>query len=231
LDARYDPRDFAFRSGIQRWVSAPTLEMADDLVAARLGIHQRWQTKRGLPGRQRVIDWVVLDVDGTIYPDSDRDNFGQTLGQLSYDFRWHVGDRVTILSDAYADLFGDGLRTISLGSAISRPERGQLYGGITSIEGPLSSTVLVGAVSYRMSEKWITDLSGTYDLGPTGNIGERLSITRVGESVLLRLAVYADHGRDNYGAAVAIEPRFLPRGRLGRLAGVPIPPAGARGLE
>lgn len=231
LDPRYDPRNFAFRSGVQRWVSSPSVEMAEDVLAARLGIHQRWQTKRGLPGRERVIDWIVLDIEGTLYPNSDRDNFGETLGQLGYDFRWHVGDRVTILSDAYADLFNAGLRAISLGTAISRPERGQLYGGITSMEGPFSSTVLVGAISYRLSEKWITDISGTYDLGTTGNIGERLAITRVGESALIRLSVYADHGRDNFGAAVLVEPRFLPRGRLGRLAGVPIPPAGAYGLE
>ncbi len=62
---------------------------------------------------------------------------------------------------------------ISLGTALSRPQRGQVYGGITSMEGPFSSTLLVGAVSYRLSHKWIVDLAGTYDLGPTGNIGER----------------------------------------------------------
>ena len=100
------------------------------LLAARLGIHQRWQTKRGLPGQQRVVDWIVLDVDGTVFPDDDRDNFGEYLGQLEYDFRWHVGDRVTVLSDGYADFFPDGLTSLSLGAAISRPQRGQLYGGV-----------------------------------------------------------------------------------------------------
>ena len=64
-----DPRNFAFRAGLQSWVASPTLEMVDDVAAARLGIHQRWQTKRGLPGQQRVIDWIVLDVDGTIFPE------------------------------------------------------------------------------------------------------------------------------------------------------------------
>ncbi len=228
---QYDPRNFALRSGIQRWVSSPTLETADDLFAARCGLHQRWQTKRGRPGSQHIVDWIVLDIDGTVYPDKDRDNFGEYLGQLEYDFRWHVGDRVTILSDAYADLFPGGLTTISLGSAISRPERGQLYGGIINTEGPFSSTLLVGSVSYRLSHKWIADISSTYDFGPTGNIGERFSITRVGESILMRITLYADHSRNNTGASIAIEPRFLPNGRLGRLAGVPIPPVGVMGLE
>jgi hypothetical protein len=231
IPPRYDPRNFAFRSGIQNWVASPTLEMVDDLTSARLGLHQRWQTKRGLPGRQHIVDWIILDLDGTVFPNADRDNFGEYVGQLEYDFRWHVGDRVTLLSDGYADLFPGAFRAFSLGSAISRPQRGQLYGGVISMEGPFTSTLLVGSLSYRLSEKWITDLSATYDFGPTGNIGERFGITRIGESALIRISFHADHGRDNVGASFAIEPRFLPNGRLGRLAGVLIPAAGMTGLE
>ncbi len=48
-----DPRNYVFRAGMQGWVASPTAEMVDDVAAARLGIHQRWQTKRGLPGQQR----------------------------------------------------------------------------------------------------------------------------------------------------------------------------------
>jgi hypothetical protein len=200
--------------------------VVEDAAAARLGIHQRWQTKRGLPGQQRVVDWVTLDLDGTVYAYPDRDNFGEYPGQLEYDLRWHVGDRLTLLSDGYSDLFSEGLRTFSLGGAISRPERGQLYVGVVSMEGPLSSTVLVSSLSYRMSPKWIADVSATYDFGETGQIGERFSITRIGESAFLRIGVYADHSRDNFGAALAIEPRFLPNGRLGRLANTQIAPTG-----
>jgi hypothetical protein len=106
-----------------------------------------------------------------------------------------------------------------------------VYGGIASMEGPFSSTLLVGAVSYRLSQKWIADLATTYDFGPTGRIGERFAITRIGESVLVRISFNADHSRDNFGVGLVVEPRFLPNGRLGLLAGAPIPPVGAMGLE
>jgi hypothetical protein len=231
IDPRFDDRGFLYRSNVQGWVTSPTTEVVDDLRAAKVGIHQRWQTKRGMPGNQRVIDWIVFDVDGMLYPRKDEDNFGEALGQLEYDFRWHVGDRLTLLSDGYADTFDNGLRMISFGGAISRPERGQLYAGIVSVEGPISSNVLVASVTYRLSEKWIADGSATYDFGDTGDVGERFAVTRIGESALVRLGFYVDHGRDNVGAVVSIEPRFLPNRRIGRLADALVPPMGVEGFQ
>jgi hypothetical protein len=228
---KFDERNFAFRSGLQSWVAGPSTEIADDLLAARLAVRQRWQTKRGLPGRERIVDWVVLDIEGTVFPEGDRDNFGEEAGMLDYDFRWHVGDRLTLLSDGFADLFADGLRTFSVGGVMSRPGVGRVYLGYRSIEGPLTSNIITGSLSYRMSEKWIFTAGAAYDLGPTGNIGQTIAVTRIGESALMRIGLNVDESRDNVGVQLAIEPRFLPRGRLGDVGGVNIPPAGALGLE
>lgn len=231
IPARYDDRLYLYRSGIQGWVTSPSTEIVDDAAALRTGIHQRWQTKRGLPGQQRVIDWISFDVDTTFYANADRDNFGEYLGQLEYDFRWHVGDRLTFLSDGFSDFFDGGMRAFSFGAAISRPERGRLYAGVMSIEGPFTSSLLVSSLSYRLSQKWIAEMSASYDLGPTGRIGERIAITRIGESVLVRIGFYSDHSRDNVGFQLAIEPRFLPNRRLGRAGAVSVAPVGAYGLE
>ncbi len=158
---------------------------------------------------------------------------GETLLALAKDFdvseqRFREGtlDLVTVLLHEFGHVFAARYFGVKTPDITLWP-----FGGIASLEGPFSSTLLVGAVSYRLSRKWIVDMSGTYDLGPTGNIGERIAITRVGESVLVRIAAHADFGRENYGAAIAIEPRFMPSGRLGRVAGVPIPPVGLMGLE
>ena len=91
---------------------------------------------------QKIIDWIVFDFHGTFFPKADRDNHGESLGVFDYDFRWHVGDRFTILSDGYADTFSQGLKTISLGARLTRPEVGNLYVGFRSIEGPISANVL-----------------------------------------------------------------------------------------
>ncbi|MBM3999113.1 MAG: LPS-assembly protein LptD [Planctomycetes bacterium] len=227
----FDERYFALRSGVQSWVTGPSAEIADDLAAGRFAVRQRWQTKRGMPGRERIIDWIVFDVEGTVFPNASRDNAGETAGLLNYDFRWHLGDRFTLLSDGFADTFRDGLRTISIGGVASRPGIGQLYVGYRSIEGPITSSILSGTLAYRMSEKWILSAGASFDLGPTGNIGQTVALTRIGESALVRLGLNIDEGRDNVGLVFAIEPRFLPSSRLGNIGGVQLPPAGAMGLE
>ena len=228
---QFDERYFALRSGMQSWVTAPSTEIADDLMKFTLALRQRWQTKRGLPGQERIVDWIVFDVEASLFPDPNRDNFGQEIGLANYDFRWHVGDRVTILSDGFADFFGDGLRTFSLGGVLTRPERGSLYLGVRTIEGPISSTILSGSVGYRMSEKWLLTGGAAVDFGQAGNIGQTVSLTRIGESTLLKIGFNVDASRDNVGVNFSIEPRFLSSSRLGWVGGVQIPPAGAYGLE
>lgn len=230
VPARFDERFYALRDNLQGSVTSPT-EIADDLMEFRFGINQRWQTKRGLAGQQRIIDWIVLDVGAVVFPDSARDNFGASLGLVDYDFRWHLGDRVTLLSDGFYDGFDDGLRQASFAALLSRPEYGNLYFGLRSTEGPISSNVVSSSASYRMSEKWIATGGASLDLAAVGNIGQNVAFTRIGESFLLKVGFNYDASRDNLGVVFAIEPRFLPSSRLGRVGGIQVPPAGALGLE
>ncbi|QDV47644.1 hypothetical protein Enr13x_75550 [Stieleria neptunia] len=230
LPGEFDPRTYAFRQGIQRGVSSPSDVIADDLQQLRLGLHQRFQTKRGLPGRERIVDVVQLDFDTILFPKSDRDNFGETVGPTTYDFRYHLGDRYSILSDGYIDFFDGGLRSISAGLRTSRPGVSDTYVGLLSLEGPISSTVLRTTYDYRMNEKWIFSGGMTYDFGNTGSVGQSYGLTRIGESLLLRVNINVDTGRDNIGVGFLIEPRFFAR-NLGNIGGGLIPPPGIEGLE
>lgn len=228
---KFDERYFALRSNLAGNVTSSSAEIADDLMVFRSGIKQRWQTKRGLAGQERIIDWIALDLNASFFPNATRDNFGSNIGLVDYNFRWHVGDRLTILSDGFYDDFDQGLRQITLGGMLSRPEYGSMYMGFRSTEGPVSSNVLVTSLSYRMSEKWIATAGSSIDFATTGNIGQTVALTRVGESFLVKLGFNVDASRNNFGFLFNIEPRFLPSSRLGRVGGVQIPPAGAMGLE
>ena len=231
LPSKFDPRYYAIRAGLADNVTSPSAELADDMLAVRLGVHQRWQTKRGLPGAERIIDWITFDTDLVLFPDADRDNFGAFVGLIDYDFRWHVGDRFTILSDGLFDTFGEGQQLISVGGLLHRPDMGSLYLGVRSLEGPISSQALIASLNYRMSEKWITSLSGTVNLGGDTNVTEQLTFTRIGESLLVKFGVYSDEGQGTFGAKLAIEPRFFRSAKNNQIEGIHVPPAGALGIE
>ncbi len=215
---------------MQRFVTAPSTEIVDDLMMVRLGARHRVQTKRGVPGQQRIVDWFTFNLEGTYFPRASRDNFGQEIGPATYDMRWHLGDRVTLLSEGYFDFFQQGLRTVSFGGALSRPGRSQYYLGFRSIAGPISSNFVTSSASYRLSQKWIINYGSSIDLSETGNIGQVGNIVRVGESFLVSLGFNYDHSRDNLGVRFIMEPRFF-LSRLGRIGGRPIAPVGALGLE
>lgn len=228
---QFDPRSYALRTGLAGSVTSPSTEVADDLMAMRMGMRQRWQTKRGMPGRRRIIDWIVLDTNVAWFPDASRDNFGESVGLWDYDFRWHVGDRLTLVSDGIFDFFDDGQQVITIGGFLSRPPRGNFYLGLRLLDGPISSQILSMSYSYRMSPKWVSSFGMSVDLGDDGNIGQNLAITRIGESLLISAGFNVDASRDNVGFMLAVEPRFLPKTRLGRAGGAQIAPAGAFGLE
>ena len=139
---------YALRSGIAGSVTSPSTEIADDLTLLRLGARQRWQTKRGLPGQRHTIDWIVLDTHMNLYPDANRDNFGETAGLADYDFRWHLGDRVTLTSGGLFDFFNDGQELVHVGGFLNRPPRGSAYLGFRRLQGPIDSNVV--SASYTL---------------------------------------------------------------------------------
>jgi hypothetical protein len=154
-------------------------------------------------------------------------------GLLDYDFRWHVGDRLTLVSDGLFDFFDQGQKMISVGGFLTRPPRGSLYAGFRILEGPtnLNSQVLTLSYSYWMSPKWMSTYGTSIDFGFQRSYSQNFSITRIGESFLINFGFTVDPARDSVGVAFAIEPRFLPKNRLSNMGGAQIPPAGFTGLE
>lgn len=227
-DNKFDPVSYAIRRGIGSWVTGPT-EMVNDLTAFRLGAHQRWQTKRGPIGNRRIIDWITLDIDGELFPNTNQ-NFGQVLGLWQYDFRWHVGDRTTILSSADVDFFTEGQQLYTVGAFLNRTPRGSFYVGFNEFGGPISASVLTGSYTYRMSPKWASSFGTAIDL--TGrNIGQQFQLVRIGESFLMTFGFNVDYSRNNVGVTFNLEPRFLSRTQFASRTGLDVPMAGAYGLE
>jgi hypothetical protein len=211
LPAQFDPRYYAVRSGAGRDVTDPYFELVDDMHVVRLGWRNRWQTKDGPPDRQRIRDWMTLDLEASIFPNANRDNFGETFGLLTGRYAWHVGQRTSILANAIADTFEDGQRIWNVGLLTQRGARGSFYFGVRQVDvGPISSRLLTGSYSYKMSPKWVSTVAAAYDVAEHRDRGESLTITRIGEYMLLHLGVGFDVSRNNVGVGISLEPRLGP---------------------
>ncbi|MBI3464467.1 MAG: hypothetical protein HY000_15645, partial [Planctomycetes bacterium] len=219
----FDERFYALRSGVQNSVSTPYTEIADDFQALRAGIRQRLQTKRGPVDNQHIIDWMTLDLEGAWFPDEDRDNFGEPLGLLGYDYLWHVGDRTSLLSSGQWDTFDNAGSVWSIGGLLDRPPRGNFYLGYDVYNGPIESQFLTFSYNYVMSPKWVSSFVTQVDLGLDRNVGQSLVLTRVGADFLLSFGFRVDANKDNVGLQLALQPRIAPDVRLGRVRGVRVP--------
>lgn len=209
LPIELDPRFYAVRYGAGTGVTDPYHELVDDQQVLRLAWKQRLQTKVGPPQRQRIKDWMTLDLGLSIFPDAARDNFGETLGLLSSRYAWHVGDRTSLLAGSLTDLFSNGQNIWNVGVLSQRSQRGSLYVGLRTIEaGALESQILTASYIYKMSDKWMSRASTAYDLGEGQNRGQSLTITRIGEYLLFHIGFHFDASKNNLGAAIAVEPRL-----------------------
>jgi hypothetical protein len=233
----FDERFYAVRRGSQDWVTGPT-EIADDLTVLRLGAKQRWQTKRGMPGQRRIIDWMTLDTNMEVFPKTEQ-NFDQAAGMFDYDYRWFVGDRLSLISFGGFDFFNEGQQYFTFGGFLNRPPRGSLYLGFNYFEGNIAADVITASYTYRLSPKWLSTFGTSFDVKrftgddsqSQGNIGQNFRLTRIGESFLFTVGVNVDASRDNVGFNIAVVPRFLSSSRMWGKNSVNVPPAGLYGLE
>ena len=86
----FDPQTYAIRGVVDN-----KYDTLDTIEVLQLAVRQRLQTKRGFPGAEHTVDWITFDTSVSVYPDAERDNFGESWGFLEYYFLWHVGDRTS----------------------------------------------------------------------------------------------------------------------------------------
>src|SRR5262249_57422892 len=114
----YDPRTYAIRRLVDN-----RIDPLDTIEELELDLRQRWQTKRGFPGQQHIVDWMTLDLSATYFPHPS-DNFGQSFGFLAYSWVWNIGDQTQLYSSGLADpAVNEGTRTFSIGASFLRSDR------------------------------------------------------------------------------------------------------------
>jgi hypothetical protein len=231
LPAQYDPRFLTLRR-----TASPITQTTDiqgTMQTVNFGLRQRLQTKRGPEGRRRIIDWMVLDLNTTFYPNASRDNFGKPFGQNTYNYEWFIGDRTSIISYGWFEFWNIGgkpylpanpiqkndpfgLDVISTGLSITRPPRGNIYILYSVINsGPIATSALNLSYGYWFSPKWYASFQTSYDFGNKIPLGSTVAVTKIGADFLTSIGVTIDPQRQAYTFGFEFSPRLSPTTRLG----------------
>ena len=236
LPQQYDPRHLILRRAISP-ITGPT-DIQASLNSLHMGVHQRLQTKRGVEGKRRIIDWMTFDLDTTYFPNASRDNFGKQFGQNMYNWQWFIGDRTSITSYGWFEfwkLTGNpiyttntnrhndpfGLNMVTTGVSLNRPPRGSIFLGYSVVNtGPINTSALTTSVSYWLSPKWYGTYSTMYDFGNAILLSATFSVTRIGADYLSSVGLNVDPQRQSYMFAFVISPRLSPNVKLGNGVGL-----------
>ena len=235
LPAQYDPRFLLLRRSLNPVVFAPDVQ--GTISTLNMALHQRLQTKRGPEGRRRIVDYMILDLQSTFYPNRNRDNFGQAFGQTMYNYEWYLGDRTSFVSTGWFefwDIKGNpilvtdprhtndpfGLSVVTAGLSINRPPRGNVYLGYSIVNtGPISTSALNSAFNYWLSPKWYGSFAMSYDFGNGILLGTTFSLTKITADYLTSVGLSVDPQRQNYTFGFEVAPRFSPTAKLGSAVG------------
>jgi hypothetical protein len=202
----YDPQRYAIR----RLVDNRT-DTLDTIEVIEADLRQRWQTKRGYPGQQHIVDWMTLDLSGSFFPHPRRDNFGESLAFLEYDWLWNIGDRTALVSTGWIDPIDNGARVYTFGAYLNRPDRTNFFIGYREIN-PLKSQAVTGAVTYVFSPKYALTANATFDFAANIQTGSIL-MTRMGSDLQVSLGFNFNSTLNTVGVSFEIVPNIFPQNR------------------
>jgi hypothetical protein len=202
----FNPQVYA----IQRLLTT-AVDTLDSIEELQVDIRQRLQTKRGYPGQEHIIDWMTLDVSGTYFPRANRDNFGESLAFLAYDWAWNIGDRTALVSSGWFDPLSDGPRVFNIGAYLNRPDRTNFYIGYREID-PLNSQALTGTVNYVISPKYSLSATATYDFGNQIQ-SNSISFTRMGSDLQVTVGIGYNSTLSTFSFTFEIWPILVPESR------------------
>jgi lipopolysaccharide export system protein LptA len=200
----FDPQLYAIRRLVDT-----RIDTQDDIEVFQFLWTNRWQTKRGFPGSEHIMDWMTLDLSASFFPEKNRDNFGSYWSFLEYNWTWNIGDRTTFVSDGWYDPISGGARVYNFGVFYNRPDNTSFYLGYRNID-PLDSRAITASVSYQFSPKYSASASIMYDFGSNTALNQMVTFNRIGSDLTVSLGFSYNALQNNFGFVFQIVPNLLP---------------------
>ncbi len=202
------------------------IEDIDAVSGATFGVRQRWQTKRGAPGRERTVDVLTIDIEAGFFSNAQGDERTNgyvsmtrpeesiTSNYVSTRFNWRMGDTTYLLGDASYDIDGGDIDIANLSLAVERSPRFSYFLGWRMI-GETDSNLIGFGGKYKASEKHRFAVAQYTDIDRGST--ERFDITYVRKFPrwFASFTVSLDEVKDNLSISFAMWPEGATNVALG----------------
>jgi hypothetical protein len=206
----------------------PMVDAVNDVSAVEVGLLQRWQTKRGGPGRWRSVDFFTLNLTANLFTNQPAKQFRDPTDFRGYfessepeasvprnsinaNAEWRVSDSTAVLASAVQNMDSKKLALASFGIAIQRDTRLSYFIG-TSYIADLDSNVATVSVNYTLDRKYSVNATESLDLDQTRNVFYTFSLIRSFDNFSASVQVYYDEASNSKGISFSVQPFGLSRG-------------------
>jgi hypothetical protein len=204
------------------------VDAVNDIQAVEFALRQRWQTKRGGPGRWRSADFFTFNVYTDLFanqpdkrfrdPVDFRGQFFSTTPETSLarnavnaDSQWRLSDTTTVLADFSENLDKFRVATASVGVAVQRDERLTYFIGQRYIDD-LNSSILTFEAMYKLTRKYDVLYTQSFDFGQNKSVFYTFALTRRFDRFSAGVRAFYDQSTDNKGFSFVLMPYGLNRG-------------------
>jgi hypothetical protein len=203
-----------------------SVEGINDFDGVKLGVRQRWQTKRGPADRRRVVDWITLDVELGVFNDAPGDAI--TNGFVSYsrpeesvarnylgtEFTWRINDATILASEMNYDINDGEVDIFNVALAVERSPRFSYLFGYRFIE-EIDSNLLGFGMNYKIDEKHMLAFREEFDLDRGDTLDFSIGYVRKFPRWYVAVTFDLDESKDDAGVSISAWPEGLPRAALG----------------
>jgi hypothetical protein len=207
------------------------IDAINDISAVQLALRQRWQTKRGGPGKWRSVDFFTLNVEMNLFSNKPDNTFvdpntGAVIdstkvfrglyfasdpeasiarNSVNVDSLWRVSDNTAVLTDFYYNLDAMAVSSTSIGVAVQRDTRLAYFVGTRYI-GELNSTIATFAFNYDLSAKYALRFVESVNLSDRQNQDTSVSLVRKFDKFFMIFTFYYDAVNDEQGFRFGLFP-------------------------
>jgi hypothetical protein len=216
---------FASASNVDQnrvFIFDPETDAVNNVEAVQLALRQRWQTKRGGPGRWRSVDVFTLDLYGNFFGNQPSNRFRDptdfrglffysrpeasiSRNSANADATWRISDTTAVLSDVEENLDKTKLATASLGAAFSRDGRLSYYLGTRYI-ADLNSNIVTLELNYQLDRKYSLTASQSLDLAQNKDVYYAVGLTRSFDNLSFTVNTYYDQATSTKGFSFSLQP-------------------------